>query len=177
VPRPVRIALFAVAAVAVVVLAALGASALLDRPAKVVSLSATVEARKPEVWRVLTDFDAYDEWNPVFREAAGEAREGSTLELEAVLPGHDPESLDAEVLIARPDRKLRWQDRLVVPGLRDWEYEFVLEPLEAGRVLVFQQLRIEGLLAPFADKKAAQRALELVAEALQQRLGQAPRVP
>jgi hypothetical protein len=154
----------------VVVIVALGASAVLDRPARVVSLSATVDARKPEVWAALTDFAAYDEWNPFLREASGEAREGSTLHLEAVLPGHDPESLDAEVLIAHPDRKLRWQDRLVLPGVRDWEYEFILEPLENGRVLVFQQLRVEGLLAPFADTQAIQRALEEQVEALQERL-------
>jgi hypothetical protein len=172
--RPVRLALLALAGLAAAVLVALAASALSDRPARIASVSATVEARKPEVWAVLTDFAAYDEWNPFLREASGEAREGSTLELEAVLPGHDPESLDAKVLIARPDRKLRWQDRLVVPGLRDWEYEFVLEPLETGRVLVVQQLRVEGLLAPLADTEAAQEALELLVEALQQRLQAAP---
>jgi hypothetical protein len=125
------------------------------------------------VWAALTDFAAYDEWNPFLRKAAGEAREGSTLELEAVLPGHNPESLEAEVLIARPDRKLRWQDRLVLPGVRDWEYEFILEPLEPGRVLVYQQLRVEGLLAPFADTRAIQRALEESVEALQERLADA----
>jgi hypothetical protein len=172
--RPLRLALLALAGLAVAVLLALGASALLDRPARVASLSATVEARKPEVWAALTDFAAYDDWNPFLRKASGEAREGASLELEAVLPGHEPESLDAKVLIARPDRKLRWQDRLVVPGLRDWEYEFVLEPLEPGRVLVVQQLRVEGLLAPFADTGAAQEALELLVEALQQRLQAAP---
>jgi hypothetical protein len=171
--RPLRLALLALAALAVAALVALGASALLDRPAQIVSFSATVDARKPDVWATLTDFAAYEEWNPTFTRASGEAREGSTLELEAVLPGHEPESLDAKVLIARPDRKLRWQDRLLVPGLRDWEYEFVLEPLEPGRVLVVQQLRVEGLLAPFADTGAAQEALENLAQALQQRL-QAP---
>jgi hypothetical protein len=168
--RPLRLSLLALAGLAAAALLALGASALLDRPARVASLSASVEARKPEVWAVLTDFAAYDDWNPFLQKASGEAREGSSLELEAVLPGHEPESLDAKVLIARPDRKLRWQDRLVVPGLRDWEYEFVLEPLEPGRVLVVQQLRVEGLLAPFADTEAAQEALELLVEALRQRL-------
>ncbi len=171
-PRPLRLALLVLAGLTAAALLALGVSALLDRPARVASLSATVDARQPEVWAVLTDFAAYDEWNPFLREASGEAREGTTLELEAVLPGDDPESLDAEVLIARPERKLRWHDRLLVPGLRDWEYEFVLEPLEDGRVLVVQQLRVEGLLAPLADKSAAQEALELLVEALQQRLAE-----
>ena len=58
----------------------------------------------------------------------------------------------------RAGRKLRWQDRLVLPGVRDWEYEFVLEPLANGRVRVDQIIHIEGLLAPFADTAAARGA-------------------
>jgi hypothetical protein len=167
--RGTRLALLALGLV-VLVLVALGASALLDRPAEVVSSSTTVQGPKREVWAVLTDFERYDEWNPVVTSAVGEAVEGGDLDLEVVLPGHDPESLDAKVLIVRPERKLRWQDRLLLPGLRDWEYEFALEPLEDGRVLVVQQLRVEGLLAPFADTDAAEEALELAAAALAERL-------
>jgi hypothetical protein len=168
--RGLRLTLITAGALALVALLALGLSAVLDRPAKVVTISTAVPGPKQEVWEALTDFRSYDDWNPVITEADGEAREGTELDLDVALPGHDPESLDAEVVIARPERKVRWQDRLLVPGLRDWEYEFVLEPLSDGRVLVVQQLRIEGLLAPFADKDAAQEALVLTAQALEQRL-------
>jgi hypothetical protein len=168
--RRLRLALLTLVGLVVLALVALGASALLDRPAQVVSSSTTVEGPKREVWAVLTDFERYEEWNPVVTSAAGEPVEGGDLELEVVLPGHDPESLDAKILIVRPERKLRWQDRLLLPGLRDWEYEFALEPLGGGRVLVVQQLRVEGLLAPFADTDAAEEALELAAAALAERL-------
>jgi hypothetical protein len=166
-----RRALIVVAGLAALGLLALGASAALDRPARVVTLTSTVEGTKQDAWEMLTDFAAYEEWNPVVTEADGEAREGSGLDLEVVLPGHDPEQLDATVLIARPERKLRWQDRLLLPGVRDWEYEFILDPVEGGRVRVVQLLRIEGLLAPFADTDAAEEALGLMARALSDRLG------
>ncbi|HXV34305.1 MAG TPA: SRPBCC domain-containing protein [Gaiellaceae bacterium] len=170
-PRPLRLALLALAGLAVACLVALGVSAALDRPARAVSLSTTVDGPKREVWETLAGFSAYSEWNPVVTSASGDAREGGELDLEVVLPGHDPESLDAKILIYRPERKLRWQDRLLMPGVRDWEYEFVLEPLENGRVRVDQLLHIEGLLAPFADTDAAREALELQAQALADRLG------
>jgi len=169
--RWLRRALVAVAVLAGLVLAALGASAVLDRPARVMMVSSTVDASKAEVWAVLTDFDDYDQWNPVITSAAGEPEVGAELDLELTLPGHEPEELDAEVLIARPERKLRWQDRLVLPGVRDWEYEFVLQPLEPGRVVVVQLLRSEGLLAPFTDEEAGREALALIGEALVERLG------
>lgn len=174
-PRPLRLLLLVLAGVAVLVLVALGASAALDRPARVVTLTSTVVGTKQEAWDTLADFAAYEEWNPVVTEASGEAREGGELDLEVRLPGHDPESLKAKVLIFRPERKLRWQDRLLLPGVRDWEYEFVLDPVEGGRVRVVQLLRIEGLLAPFADTEAAREALELQADALAARLAGAQR--
>jgi hypothetical protein len=168
--RGLRNALLAVGILAVLLVAALGASAALDRPARVMIVTSTIEAPKPEIWAVLTDFDTYDEWNPVFTSASGEAVVGSSLDLELTLPGHDPEELDAEVLVVNGDHKLRWQDRLVAPGVRDWEYEFLLEPIEPGRIEVIQVLRAEGLLAPFVDEDAAREALDLMAKALAERL-------
>jgi hypothetical protein len=173
VPRPLRLALVGLAALVLLTLAALGASAALDRPARIMMVSSTVDASKPEVWAALTDFDDYDRWNPVFTSASGEPVAGSELDLELTLPGHDPEELDAEVLISRRDRKLRWQDRLVLPGVRDWEYEFVIQPVEPGRVVVVQLLRSEGLLAPFTDEEAAREALALIGEALADRVAAA----
>ena len=170
--RRLRLALIALGGLALLALLALGASAALDRPARVVTVSTTVDGPKRDVWATLTDFGSYAEWNPVLTEAAGKAREGEGLDLVLALPGHDPESLDAEVLIMRLGRKLRWQDRLVLPGVRDWEYEFVLEPLENGRIRLDQVMHIEGLLAPFADTAAAREALELQGEALAERLAQ-----
>lgn len=169
-PRPLRLVLIALAALVLLALAALGASAALDRPARIMMVSTAVEAPKPEVWAVLTNFDDYDQWNPVITSASGEPVVGAELDLELTLPGHDPEELDAEVLIVRGDRKLRWQDRLVVPGVRDFEYEFIIQPVEPGRVVVVQLLRSEGLLAPFTDEEAGREALALIGEALVERL-------
>ncbi|HJS69834.1 MAG TPA: SRPBCC domain-containing protein [Gaiellaceae bacterium] len=169
-PRPLRLVLIALAALVLLALAALGASAALDRPARIMMVSTAVEAPKPEVWAVLTNFDDYDQWNPVITSASGEPVVGTELDLELTLPGHDPEELDAEVLIVRGDRKLRWQDRLVVPGVRDFEYELIIQPVEPGRVVVVQLLRSEGLLAPFTDEEAGREALALIGEALVERL-------
>lgn len=162
--------LIALGVLVALMLIALGVSAALDRPAKAVTTTTTVAGSKLEVWEALTDFGDYEDWNPVVTHAEGEAREGTELELDVALPGHESESLDAEVLVARPIRKISWQARLLVPGLRDWEYEFVIEPVGEDRVRVVQRLRIEGLLAVFADAGAAREALELEARALADRV-------
>ena len=53
-----------------------------------------------------------------------------------------------------------------MPGVADREYEVILEPLDGGRVLVFQQMRIEGILAPLSDSGEEQAALDAMASAL-----------
>jgi hypothetical protein len=168
--RAVRIGGAALAALLLVPLAALAASAVLDRPATVATTSDTLPAGKAAAWRELADLAGYEEWNPVFREASGEAVEGERIRIRLVLPGSDPLELEPEVTVSRPERKLWWRDRLVVPGLRDWEYEVILTPLDEGTVLATQQLRAEGLLAPLQDGAELREALTLIADALRERL-------
>jgi hypothetical protein len=153
-----------VAAVLVVlVVAALGATAALDRPARVVTVTTTIETPKPEILAVLTDFDAYDEWNPVITSASAEASLGSSLGLEPTLQGHDPEKLDAEVLVVNADHRLR-------PDVRDWEYEFLLQPIEPGRIEGSGCCEPRGSFAPFVDNEAAREALALIGKVLSTRL-------
>ena len=57
--RRLRLALIALGGLVLLVLLALGASAALDRPARVVTVSTTVDGPKRDVWATLTDFDSY----------------------------------------------------------------------------------------------------------------------
>jgi hypothetical protein len=155
--------------VALIVLA-LPASALLDRPAKTFNRSIVIEAPKLRVWQVLTDFDAYEQWNPYITRARGEARPGSTLELRIEPPGADVIETRAEVLIVRPKRKLEWQRRRYLPGVLDLESTFRLFPLGGGRVRVVYHGRYEGLLAPFSEDEAIARGAERMLAALKRRV-------
>jgi hypothetical protein len=73
------------------------------------------------------------------------------------------------VFVYKPPRKLRWQSRLVVPGLRDVEYEVIVAPAGPNRAQVVQRIRYEGLLAPFVEGASAQSGLESMARALERR--------
>ena len=53
-----------------------------------------VEAPRELIWDVLTDFEAYDEWNPYVTRATGTASEGATVELHP--RAHDEEAEDAD---------------------------------------------------------------------------------
>ena len=159
----------ALAAVVALLVLALLASALLDRPAKAFNRSIVIDAPKQRVWQVLTDFDAYEQWNPYITRARGEARAGSTLELRIEPPGEEAIEASAEVLIVRAKRKLEWQRRRYLPGVLDLESTFRLFPLGGGRVRVVYHGRYEGVLAVVAGEAAAARGVVRMLGALKRR--------
>jgi hypothetical protein len=64
------------------------------------------------VWAVIVDLPAYHEWNPFIVEAAGTVAVGEKLRLRMALPGRSPMTIKPQVLVADPDRELRWKGKL-----------------------------------------------------------------
>jgi hypothetical protein len=139
---------------------------------KVLRTEIEIDAPAEMVWRVLTDFAAYPEWNPFVRRAEGEVKVGARLRISIAPPGGRAMSFRPTVLVADPDRELRWLGRLGVPGLFDGEHSFVIEPVGEGRVRFIQQERFGGLLVPLLSEKldgATRRGFEEMNRALKLR--------
>jgi hypothetical protein len=165
----VRRALLIAAAVVVLAGSALATSALADQPSRYYRDAVVVEAPRELIWDVLTDFEAYGEWNPYVTRANGTAAEGAELELTVDAADEEAEDATAEVLIVHPRRKLEWRTRVLAPGLLDHEQIFRVLPLGPRRFRLVQEARFEGLLAPFADLDGERRGLVSMVEALAER--------
>ena len=155
--------------VGLLVLVAVGASAALDAPSRTSTTSTVIEAPRETVWRIVTDFASYPEWNPYMTTVRGTAQVGETLHIRLVTPRHDPRDIEATVFVLKPPRKLRWQSRMFAPGVRDLEYEIIVAPLGPNRAQVVQRARYEGLLAVLVDHEATAAGLERMAAALERR--------
>lgn len=114
-------------------------------------LAAEIEIDAPPeiVWRVLTDFDAYPDWNPIEIEMKGRPVAGTTLEHTSQLPGNKPMTFRPTIVEASPNRTLAWDGRLYMPGLFDVRHRFALEPLAGGRTRLRQSEVFRGVLIPF----------------------------
>jgi len=154
--------------VALLVLAAvvLGASAKLDTPSQSKTVNVIIEAPRENVWAALADLDSYADWNPYITEASGDLDEGKEIRLVLMAPGEDPENATMKVLTARFERKLRLEDRLVLPGVRDEELTFRVIKITPSSVRFEETARLEGLLAPFADLGPTTSGLEAMGAAL-----------
>lgn len=104
-----------------------------------------IDAPPETVYEVLTDFDAYPEWNDYMR-IEGVAAPGERL---VVRPGPKAtldQTFRPRVRVA-DGRELRWVGRLWVRGLFDGEHGFRVEERADGGSLLVQDERFTGLLA------------------------------
>ena len=115
------------------------------------TLDAEIEiGANPEgVWSILTDFDAYPQWNPFIRSIRGAPRKGASLDVHIQLGAAKGRSFRATVLAADRPSELSLRRRLLIPGILDGEHRFTIEPLSNGKVRVRQTEQFGGVLGPF----------------------------
>jgi hypothetical protein len=109
-----------------------------------IETSTTIDANPEEVWAVLTDFEAYDEWNPTLTGMAGDLREGATLSF-----SNDGMDFTPTVRQVDPQRLLRWEGHVGVVGVFDGEHSFTLEEQSDGSTLFTQSELFRGVAVLF----------------------------
>lgn len=124
------------------------------------------------MWAVLTDLSSYPEWNPLFREAAGEIAVGRRIVLRSFPEGGRPMTVRPTITAARAGAELSWVSRL--PGILSGEHRFTLSAGNGG-TLVVQSETFRGALVLVSGKAVARaeasyqamnRALKARAESL-----------
>lgn len=96
-----------------------------------------IKAPPSRVWEVLTDLEAYPEWNPFVRSIEGDLAQGARLRVVLQPQGGKPMTFKPRIVALRPERELRWLGRLLVPGIFDGEHMFKLKPVEEGEATLF----------------------------------------
>jgi len=114
------------------------------------TIRSAIEIRAPldTVWRILTDFSAYPEWNPHIRTVVGEPRVGGRMTIHSRPPGGRTFVLRPVVMIWSPPAELRWRGTFLAGSLFSGEHGFRLEQLGADRVRFHQDETFRGLLVP-----------------------------
>ena len=119
-----------------------------------------VDASPARVWEIVSDFAAYPEWNPFIRRIAGQISVGSRLEADLQPPGGRGMTIRPTVLVAEPERELRWIGSLGIPGIFDGEHRFRIEPIGLDRVRFVQEERFSGFLAPLILRFVGESTLQ-----------------
>lgn len=120
-----------------------------------------IDASSEVVWQILTDFDQFIDWNPFIRSIRGEPKKGARLQAQIQPSGGNAMTFRPIVLIAEPERELRWLGRFLFPGVFDGEHCFRIEVLNDRRVRVIHSEVFSGVLVPllwrtFLDQRTRQ---------------------
>lgn len=117
-----------------------------------------IQAPPSHVYRVLTDFARYEQWNPYLTRVKGELVVGRALQLELSLPEGSAYELGAEVTHVSPDEALRWVGRFWSSTFLQLEHSFALSEPRPGVTRVLQGQDFSGFFLRFAGQGLTQAA-------------------
>lgn len=128
-----------------------------------------VTAPAERVWIVLTEWDAYPDWNPFIRQIAGTQAQSERLRVLLQLAHGRGVRIHAKVRTLSPPTELAWAGSLWLPGMLGVEQQFLLEPLAGDSTLLIQRVAFSGLLIPMmwrSLKRTTRRGAMLMNAAL-----------
>ena len=132
-----------------------------------------IDAGPAQVWDVLTDLTAYDEWNPFIVHADGQAVPGQRLTLRMRPAGGRTGTFRPTVVESEPCGRLRWLGRLGIRGVLDAEHTFTIEARPGGGTRLRQDEEFRGVLVPLLARSldtGTLPAFHAMNEALKQRV-------
>ena len=107
-----------------------------------------INASPEKVWDILTDLDAFADWNPFAQRASGKVEVGQRLNVYLKPPNGMGMTVKPSVKMAEPAKEFRWLGRFLIPGVFDGEHYFRLEPADNGGTRFVHGEKFRGILVP-----------------------------
>lgn len=106
-----------------------------------------IDAPVAQVWEVLMDFDAYADWNPLFKHVSGNPAEGGTLSVLIQPNEKQGFTFSPTVLANKPPREFRWKGTFGPKRLFQGEHYFELRSLTDVQTHLIHGERFSGWLS------------------------------
>ena len=105
-----------------------------------------IKSYPESVWKILTDFATYDQWNPFINKIIGLPTEGSKIDIYIETPSGKNRKYSPRITKVEEGRELRWFGKSSLPGFLNAEHIFTIEELQPERVRFTQREVFDGLL-------------------------------
>jgi hypothetical protein len=119
---------------------------------KEVSAEIEINSYPESVWKILTDFATYDQWNPFINKIIGLPTEGSKIDIYIETPSGKNRKYSPRITKVQEGRELRWSGKSSLPGFLNAEHIFTIEELRPERVHFIQREVFDGLLTRLFGK-------------------------
>ena len=131
-----------------------------------------INSSPERVWKILTDFDKYEQWNPFIHKIIGQPKEGTKIEIHIETPGGKNRKYGPTLTKVDEGRELRWLGKSSLPGFLNGEHIFAIEQLGPQRIRFVQREVFDGLLTSLFGKSLdtdVRQGLEEMNRALKER--------
>ncbi|HUH75108.1 MAG TPA: SRPBCC domain-containing protein [Chitinophagales bacterium] len=139
--------------------------------AKEIKTEILINAKIETVWKKLTDFKNYPNWNPFIKSVRGNIRVGKKIEIKVAPPEESAMVFKPKILVFEEEKELRWLGHFLFKGLFDGEHKFELISTKDGKTLFRQSEVFNGLLVPLLAKQLdnnTKRGFELMNQKLKE---------
>ncbi len=131
-----------------------------------------IDSNIEKVWKVLMDFESYNQWNPFIKSIVGDQEKGNKLRVEILPVGDKKTSIFTPVVQKVNNKKhFSWKGSLPIPGLFTGTHIFEIEENRESVVFIHKE-EFCGLLIPFMKSilKATELGFEKMNKALKERV-------
>ena len=109
---------------------------------------------RPEIlWKVITDFKNYYQWNPILQKIKGEPLIGNQLEVHLRTLGGKNRIYRPKVIKITPDHELRWKGTFFLSQIFSGERIFLIQKLSENTVNFVNKEIFSGIGVRFTPKK------------------------
>lgn len=112
------------------------------------------------VWKMLTEFEKYPEWNPFIISLTGIPKVGNNICATIISPNNKEMTFKPKVLKFKNEKELRWKGKLLFKGLFDGEHYFKLIANDDNSTTFVHGEIFTGLLVPLLKKQLSSDTMQ-----------------
>jgi hypothetical protein len=125
-----------------------------------------IQASPEKIWKPLTNFKDYPEWNPFIKSITGSAQKGNIIRVVIQPTGSSPMAFSPTILCYKENKKLSWLGKVLFKGLFDGEHTFELIDHGNDTTTFVQSEKFSGFFVRFFNTDKTEKGFIAMNEKL-----------
>ena len=113
--------------------------------AKEIKTKIVIQAAPEKIWKILTDFENYPQWNSFITSITGEVEKGNKVVVSIKPPKGKGMTFKPTILTKTDNKELSWRGKLLFKGLFDGTHLFELIDNGDGTTTFIQSEKFSGI--------------------------------
>ncbi len=119
-----------------------------------------IHSTPKKIWKKLTDFKSYPNWNPFIKEISGKLRVSERIKVKIQPENSSAMTFKPTILDYKKNKRLIWKGKFIFKGLFDGEHKFELIDNKNGTTIFRQSEEFSGILVGIFNLKNIKKSFE-----------------